>query len=306
MTRTITTTTGVTFTIEEEFDGELHGTPQICAKKEDLGYITTGTEGYIDCFHLQSASMTFKGAITPTSEATKGELQNWQFGVCQNVTAYRHQADYGSGYQITETLQYPVPIRDGDDGSLPFSYTAVEELALGVKADLASLQESDEPNQMLPQEITADARLENTSGTSSLRSWMVLARVAAPRQIILLGRMDWSVYLNARITHGVLNFTADPVTEITGIDILEETYNKDDIPALDSGLVPDLREDGVEANEYRQGALTQGGVGQREWVFGDEDQARPWERRENPSGNPNWISNDRSASLWVSGQAQHL
>ncbi|HEX4833490.1 MAG TPA: hypothetical protein VH478_20625 [Trebonia sp.] len=288
MPRTITTDTGVTFEVTRELAANIGGDPTIKEKDRKLGYVTTGQAGNITVYELRSPKITFTGAIT-VSHSPDGELAKWQIGMAQNVIEMSRKASYGlpdgaKTAEIREVFQFPPPLRDGGTVSLPFDADPVD-LALGEVA----VEDSDDPNWLVPKQIDAGRPLFGTSSRLRLATWMMLARTEAPRQVILLGRVDWTVDLSTQINGQKLGYTAGHVTRVDGTTQLNAHYSAPNLPA-DLNTAPDLRDD-IDLDEYGQGLLLVDGKEGRTWVYEDDgDEAVAWRERDDPAGCPNWLS----------------
>lgn len=283
---------GVTFQIDQEIDYRLTGAATALEINDDLSYITTGVSGTnIDCWNFQSQSIKFSGVVTPIN-GDPAEIAKWRLGFGQNVVIDGITATYGQNYLIQQAMQVGVPpwqppippIRDGEPGELPFSYDEAD-LVLN---EPSTVKSSDEPSFTTPAEIAGGtSTLAAVAGTVGLSTWLMLARVEAPREILLLGRIDWAV-----------NFVwaaggAGPILTVQRVvPNLQDIYTNAQPPLLGNGRVaPDLRVD-ASGNTYRMGTLSQAGGFIRSWSFADEGQAIALNTNlPNPNVYPNWLSN---------------
>lgn len=284
---------GMTVRVDQELAWAIDGAaPAIEQDDQRLGYISNPAALFaeVPVYFLQSPSVTFTGSVTVTAGAP-GEIAQWSLGLGQNVIADNITATYENNFLITQGMQFLVPIRDGEPAELPFSYGGTP-LVLNTQA---ATEESDEPGFAPPTTITwngANAALTATGGAVSLETFLMLAREGAPRQIVILGRAQWTVSFVAAVNGGDLVWP-DPNTVFTLNNLqvgLAQNYDNATIPALGNGQqVPDLRED-ASGNEYRFGTLTEGGAMRNQWSFNDEDDAIALQMLPNPNVSPSWLA----------------
>lgn len=218
---------------------------------------------------FQSAKMEFSAGVTLLAGAAAGV---WEAGFVQNVTAFQATATYVGGATIVYRLEHG-PMRDGEPAELPFSYRG-RPLEPGVRADLS---EEDDPKLHLPSEVDGSP-LDRTEGVFELVTWLSLARTAAPRKTVLLGRVTWQV--NWAATKGFAGYrygNSAEVPHVVGAPVngLAQELTAATLPALGDGRsVPDYRR-GASGNDYKVCRLTRPGKADLEWVFDDNDDPKP-------------------------------
>lgn len=263
--RTVTVD-GATFQIDQELTATRTGAPTITDTELRWQFVfgvptTKGLE-----FH--SAPMEFSAAVTLLPGAAAGV---WQAGFAQNVTTLQATATYASGATITYRLEHGPAMRDGEPEELPFSYKRTP-LTPGDRTDLS---DSDDPKLWLPEEVDSSP-LDSVNGVFELVTWLSLARAAAPRKTVLLGRVTWRV--NWAVTRGAAGYEYVTPAEVPHVvDAADNTLAQEltaaTLPAPpDYRLAPDYR--GVSGNDYRVCRLTRPGQPDQEWAFTDEDEAK--------------------------------
>jgi hypothetical protein len=199
-------------------------------------------------YHIGCGKIVFEAEITPTAD---DGVEEWQAGFVQNVTQQERSGTYADGARISFVLPegLSLPIRDGEPGELPFSYSG-EVLALGTST---VLREEDNPRVDLPRTIDG-ATLTATHGTDEFVTWLALAKEEPPRKVVLLGRAVWRVDWDATVEQGQLRRTRPTaLSVVTGEQNLSTELT--DAPALGDGrAVPDYRTE-ASINSYVIGEM---------------------------------------------------
>ena len=242
---------GVTFRIDQELTAEADPNSPADVREEDMAWSNIrGFGATVPMYRIGCGKMTFAAQITPIA-GSGPDVAQWRAGLSQNVTQLGRSGSYSNGARIRFVLpggQGP-PMRDGEPGELPFSYSGTE-LALGTTTELA---EDDEPRLDLPRTV-GGAALTETQGADELVTWLALAKEERPRKVVLLGRAVWRVDWDATVEQGQLRRKRPTaLSVVTGEQNLSTELT--DAPALGDGRAdPDYRTE-ASINSYVIGEM---------------------------------------------------
>jgi hypothetical protein len=270
---------GVTFRIDREMTAEAHPDWRVSEEDMDWSKVFEDTDE-LPMYCIGCGEVVFEAEITPTAArvgpGAGAGVEQWQAGFVQNVTQQERSGTYADGARISFVLPEGLspPIRDGEPGELPFSYSG-EVLALGTST---VLREEDNPRVDLPRTIDG-ATLTATHGTDEFVTWLALAKEEPPRKVVLLGRAVWRVDWDATVEEGEFRRTRPTALSVVTVDRNLNTQVTD-APALGDGRTfPDYRTD-ASINSYSVGEMRDPlGEVTRRWQYDDDDTPEEFSRR---------------------------
>ncbi len=283
---------GVVFSVVNDMDFATEGRPGTRKEKLPLKYISTCETENTPCWVIESETIKFTGNVMAV-DGDAEEISKWRVGLGQNVLRYENRAIYENDLVIEETLRFG-PTRDGEGNELPFGANVPAVIQLKEPVQLNGFN-SYNARWAVPRIVDwekEDANLCSLTVNISLVSWFMLARVEAPRKVVLLGKTLWHVFCELKNVAGILNCPSQIIQHEETQMNMANVYGLDNAPAIGKGAAaPDLRAaETASANCAKQGKLLRGEKTLNKWVYDKDDCAIKWMEIANPEGSANWLA----------------
>jgi hypothetical protein len=159
---------------------------------------------------LGTGTSVFTGTVKAIAMTSNPALVNgWSAGFIQEIQATCRVGHYVKDVH-TEDRLWGVPptlggegkpLRDSKGGDLPYDGNSAD-LVHGTKVTIES---EDDPKFELPLDLLVQSvsrTLTNVTGADHFTIWLAAARDAAPKRLVVLGRIHWKVNWRAVVTSG--------------------------------------------------------------------------------------------------------